>query len=64
MSQRGMVLKGSGGLLMVPNFAPTWRLLFPFRIALNISFVSRAQSEFGVNPIIPRDGLSRGDAVF
>lgn len=44
----GMALRGLGGLLMVTDFVTSWRLLFPFGAALNINFILRTQSEFGL----------------
>lgn len=43
--------------------ALSWRLLFPFGTAFNINFISRAQSEFGLDSATPRNGLGRGDTV-
>lgn len=49
---------------MVPDFASSWRLLFSFGAVLNISFILRAQSEFGLGPSTPWDGLGGGDDLF
>lgn len=53
-----------GLCLFLSDLVPSWRLLFSFGTALNITFMLRAQSEFCLDPRTPRDGSGRVEALW